>query len=227
VKGDRLGMSRLRVVLMVVGVVAAFSSLSVASASAGWLVNGTSLGDGSAALSTQALVDSFTTLLVPALTLSIQCKGHFLDGVAPQIFGLDRGFASSLTFLECQTVTPAKCELVKGTSGESVKTVPILALASKGKGESVNVNFKPETKTTFANLEFSEANTCAMNGFNSVTGSVVVNAPTGQLSLLAQALIDLGSSEGNNSLKFDNQPAFLDGGKALLTLASDSKWSFD
>jgi hypothetical protein len=218
-------MSKFRVVLMVVGAVAAFSALSVSSASAGWLVNGTPLTS-SAALNTQALVDSFTTLLVPALSLSIQCKGHFLDGVAPQIFGTDQGSASSLTFLECQTVTPTKCELVKGT-GESVKTVPILALASKGKGESVNVAFKPETKTTFANLEFAEGNTCAFTGLEPVTGSVVVGAPTGQLSLAAQALTGLGSTEGNNSLRVDGDASFLDGGSALLTLTSGSKWSFD
>jgi hypothetical protein len=74
---------------------------------------------------------------------------------------------------------------------------------------------------------FSETNTCAFNGEEPVTGSLVAGAPTGQLSLLAQALTGLGSTEGNNSLQIASQKAYLDGGKALLTLASDSKWSFD
>ena len=60
-----------------------------------------------------------------------------------------------------------------------------------------------------------------------MTGSVVVNAPTGQLSLLKQVLTGLGSTEGNNSLRVDGDAAFLDGGSALLTLANDANWSFD
>jgi hypothetical protein len=212
---------------MASGAVAAFSALSVASASAGWLVNGTPLAAGAKqALNTQALVDSFTTLLVPALVLSIQCKGHFLDGADPLLIGTNQGFASSLTFLECQTVTPAKCELERG-EGESIKTVAVLALTSKGKDESVNLTFKPETKTTFTNFSFSEKNTCAFSGIEPVTGSFVVGAPTGQLSLLKQSLTGLGSTEGNNSLLIDGSRALLDGGSALLTLANDANWSFD
>jgi hypothetical protein len=217
-------MSRIRVVIMALGAVAAFSALSVSSASAGWLINGTSLGDGSAALSTQALVDEESTLLVPALKLAIKCNGHFLDGLSPQIFGLDRGFVLALTFLGCQTVTPEHCELKQ--QPRSIETTAILALASLGKGEAVNVAFTPE-KTPFANIVFSEENTCVFNATEPVTGSLVAGAPTGQLSLLAQPLVGLGSTEGNNSLRIDGDPAFLDGGSALLTLASDSKWSFD
>jgi hypothetical protein len=219
-------MSRIKVVMMVFGVVVALSALGASSASAGWLINGTSLGDGSAALSTQALVDANTTLLVPAVGLAIQCTGHFLDGLKPQIFGLDRGYAEQLKFLGCETLTPAKCEL-ENKNNEPIETTAILALASLGKGESVNVAFTPETKTTFGNINFSEANTCAFAGEEPVIGSVVAGAPTGQLSLLAQALTGLGSTEGNNSLFIDGDRAFLDGGAALLTLASDSKWAFD
>ena len=218
-------MSRIRVVMMVLGAVVALSALSVSSASAGWLINGTTLGDGSAALSTQALVDAETTLLVPAIKLAIKCNGHFLDGLKPQIFGLDRGFAEALTFLGCKTIEPEHCELIE-ENNTSIATTGILALAVKGKGEGVKVIFTPH-KTPFANIEFSEYNPCAFNATEPVTGSVVASAPDGQLSLLAHVLSGFGSTEGNNSLKVDGQPAFLDGGAALLTLASDSKWSFD
>jgi hypothetical protein len=218
-------MSKVKIVLMVLGAIVAFSALGVASASAGWLVNGTPL-TGSAALSVQALADAVPTFLAPAIGLSIKCRGHFLDAGSPQISGVDKVFATSLTFLECQTVTPEKCELIKG-GGETIKTIPVLALAFKGKGESVNLTFKPETKTTFADIEFSEANTCAFNGEEPIVGSFVLGAPTGGLSLAAQTLTGLGSTEGNNSLKVQGDPVFIDGGAYLLTLASGSKWSFD
>jgi hypothetical protein len=218
-------MSKIRVVMMVLGAVAALSALSASSASAGWLINGTSLGDGSAALSTQALVDQESTLLVPTLNLAIKCNGHFLDELKPQIFGLDRGFAAALTFLGCNTVTPAGCELEE--KNQPIETTAILTLAVKGTKESVNITFKPEIGTTFTNIKFSEANECAFNGVEPVTGSFVDGVPTGQLSLLAQPLVGLGSTEGNNSLLVAGHSVLLDGGSALLTLASDSKWSFD
>jgi hypothetical protein len=211
---------------MVLGVVVALSALGASSASAGWLINGTPLGDGSAALSTQALVDANTTLLVPAIGLAIQCTSHFLDGLKPQIFGLDRGFAEQLRFLGCGTLTPAKCELIEKNSAP-IATTAILALASLGTGESVNLAFTPETKGTFGNIEFNEANTCAFAGEEPITGSVIASSPDGQLSLLAHVLTGLGSTLGNNSLLIDGDRAFLDGGSALLTLASDSKWAFD
>jgi hypothetical protein len=220
--------SKVQVVLMVLGgVVVAFGALGTASASAGWLVNGSPLSafGGSAALSPQALADAVLTLLFPVVDLVIQCDGHFLDGVSPQIFGSDKESASSLAFLECKTVTPENCQLAGGTT--PIKTVAILALATKGKAESVNLTFKPETKTTFTNIAFSEGGSCPFDGVSPVTGSFVLNASTGQLSLLAQTLTGLGSTEGNNSLIMDGDRVFIDGGGYLLTLASNSKWSFD
>jgi hypothetical protein len=208
---------------MVLGAVVALSALGAASASATWFVNGTTL-TGSAALSSAAAVDAESTLLVPALNLAIKCNGKFLDGLQPQIFGSDRGYAAALTFLGCNTVTPAKCALAK--ENQPIATTAILALAAKGTGEAVKVTFKPETKTTFTNISFSEENTCAFNGLEPVTGELVAGAPTGQLSLSAQPLTGLGSTEGNNSLLIDGDRSFLDGGSALLTLASGSKWNF-
>jgi hypothetical protein len=206
----------------VLGALAVFSVLSVSSASAGWLVNGTPLHT-SAALSTQALVDIDSTLLVPALGLAILCNGHFLDLASPQIFGLDKFFASSLTFLGCNTVTPEKCALAE----TKISTTAVLALADLWTKGGALLLFTPETKTTFGNISFSEANTCAFNGLEPITGSAVAGAPTGQTSSTTQAVTGLGSTEGNNSLKVDGDPAFIDGGLWLLTLASGASWSFD
>jgi hypothetical protein len=215
----------MKMTILTLGVVVMFSALNAASASAGWLVNGTPLTS-SASLSTQALVDEESTLLVPGLNLAIKCNGKSLDSTNPQIIGSDKGFASALSFLGCSTIIPATgCELEAQPT--AVSTVPILALATKGTGEAAKITFTPETKTTFADLQFKPGNECAFKGIQPATGSVVAGLPTGQLSLLAQALTGLGSTEGNNSLQIGGFKAFLDGGRALLTLASDLKWAFD
>jgi hypothetical protein len=216
--------SKAKVVTTVLVVAGALSAFDASSASATWLVNGTPL-TGSAAVSTQALVDENYTFLVPGFDLVAVCSGHFLDSTNPQIFGSDKVFASALTFLGCSVVTPTKCEL-EGQPA-SISTTAILALAAKGTGEAAKVTFTPETKTTFTNIEFKSNNECAFKGLEPITGAFVEGAPTGQLSLLAQAITGLGSTEGNNSLQIGGQKAFIDGGRELLTLASDSKWSFD
>jgi len=218
-------MSRIKITMLALGLAVMVSALGAEPVSAAWLINGTSL-TGSAALSTQALVDEEFTLLVPALKLQITCNGHFLDGTNPQIFGTNKASATALTFLGCSTVTPTECELEPRST--SIATAPILATATKGPGESVRATFTPETGTTFANLKFIKTTECALKGTEPVTGAFVAGVPTGKLSLSAQALTGLGSTEGNNSLQFfGGDKMFLEGGRALLTLASGSKWSFD
>jgi hypothetical protein len=216
-------LSKVKVMMLVVAAVAAFSALGAASASAEWLVGGTVL-TGSAALTNQALVDATSTLLVPALGLSIVCGGHFLDGTDPLIIAPDKGFASALTFLGCNTTAPASgCALEE--KEQPIATNPILARAFLGTGEEDRVLFSPETKGIFANIKFSEKNTCAFNGIEPVKGSLIAGAPTGRLNLATQPLVGLGSVE-NHSLEIGTQPAFLDGGRALLALVSGSTWSF-
>jgi hypothetical protein len=216
--------SKARVVTAVLLAVGALSTLGASSASATWLVNGTPL-TGSAAVSTQALVDENSTFLVPGFSLVAVCNGHFFDALNPRIFSSDKAFASELTFLGCSVVQPTGCEL-EGQPA-AIATTAILALAVKGLGEAAKITFTPETKTTLANIEFKATNECAFRGLEPITGSFVEGLPTGQLSLLAQAITGLGSTEGNNSLQIAGQKAFIDGGRYLMTLASDSKWSFD
>ena len=58
-----------------------------------------------------------------------------------------------------------------------------------------------------------------------MNGSVRVNAPTGQTEEELQAIEGQGSFE-NNSLEVAGDKSYIEGGKALLKLASGSKWSF-
>jgi hypothetical protein len=217
-------MSKIKVTMMALVAVFAFSALVAASASAAWFVGGTEL-KGSAALSTAAVVHEKTKLLVPSVQdLTVECSGSTLDGVSPRIESSDKGFASKLTFLGCSTIKPTTgCNIE--SQPQPISTNPILALAFRGTGEEDRVTFTPETGKVFAEIQFASTNTCAFNGLEGVKGSVTVGAPTGTLELLSQPIVGLGMTE-NNSLEVANSKAYLIGGKALLTLASDSKWSF-
>ena len=217
-------MSRVKVTAMVLFAVIAVSAIAVSYASAEWLVGGKTLTT-AAALSTTALVDEKTKLLVPTVEdLTIECAGETLDGENPRIEPSDKGFASKLTFLACSTIKPMSgCNIASQPA--SISTNPILALAALKSGEEDKVTFTPETGKVFAEIEFASTNTCPFNGLEGVKGSVTVGAPTGTLELLSQPIVGLGMTE-NNSLEVANSKAYLIGGKALLTLASDSKWSF-
>lgn len=208
-------------VLVVTG---ALNALVAASASAEWLVGGKALST-AAALATTALVDEKTKLLMPSVEdLTIECAGETLDGVEPRIEPPDKSFASKLTFLGCSTVKPATGCALQGQP-TAISTNPILALAVLKSGEEDKVTFIPETGKTFTEFSFNEANTCAFSGLEGIKGSVTLGAPTGQLEQERQPIVGLGSFE-NNSLEVANSKAYLVGGKALLKLASGSKWSF-
>jgi hypothetical protein len=207
--------------MMALFAVVAFSAMATASASAGWFVEGKELAQGAKeALTNTAKVDSLATLNIPAVGIKIKCEG--LDGEDALIIGTEKGLAKSLIFTGCAVTEPATgCALEKA----EVPTVAVNALVTLGTKESDLVTFAPETKSEFAKLHFASANTCAFNEEESVKGLVKVIAPTGQLELLSQAIEGLGSVE-NNELEVANDKAFIENGKALLTLASDSKWSF-
>jgi hypothetical protein len=215
-------MSRLKI-LVVLLAVAAVSMTVVSSASAIWMVGGTNF-HGAAALSTTAVVDEATKLLIPPIEhLTITCSGGLLDGEELKIEALDKGSAQALKFLACNT-SKANCALE--VTNQAIPTLPILVLATLGQGESVKLNLTPSTKATFADLKFSEANTCALAGTFSVRGSVTIASLDGQLELLTHAIEGLGSFE-NNSLELGSfGKVYLVGGKVLLRLQSDSKWSF-
>jgi hypothetical protein len=210
-------------IIMVLSATMMLGLLNAASASAEWLVGGTVLS-GSVSFSSQALIDEAPTMLLPALNLSVVCGGHFLDMLHPLITAPDRASASSWIFLGCNVTMPASgCSLVE--ENETIPTAAILARVFLGPGEEDRLLFAPETKGTFANMSFSEKNICAFAGIEPVKGSFIAGMPTGRLNLATQPFVYLGSVE-NNSLEVGGKVVFLDGGRALLRLASESAWSF-
>jgi|ERR1700722_76970 len=217
-------MFRVKVVLMALAAtVIVPSALGTASASANWFIGGTELVT-SASLSTVAVVDEATTLLVPALSLSVVCGGD-IDELKIVIEPPHLELIESRRFLLCNTTKPATgCALAE-------KNQSITFGASQGrvflaKTPEDRVLLSADTKNTFTEINFSEANTCAFNGLEPVKGSVTLSLPTGQTEEVAQVMTGLGSVE-NNSLEIGTgNKAFIDGGRVLRTLASGSKWSF-
>jgi hypothetical protein len=217
-------MSKIKVMLSVIVAVAALSSVvaSGASAAAGWYVNGASLKT-TAALATTAAVDAAATLNEPAETFKVTCTGGspaLLDGVNPLITAGNTGDAESLKFLGCSEVTPANCSL----ETTEVKTEPVSAVAATSGAKAVRVTFTPVESKLFVTLHVKGAS-CAVAGEKPVTGGVTFNAPTGQTESTLQVLEGLGSVE-NNQLLVAKHPAFIEGGSALLKLASNLGWSF-
>jgi hypothetical protein len=219
-------MSRVKVTMMALFAVVALSAIAAGSASANWFVGGAELKT-SAPLATTAKVDEFTKLLVPSLSdLTIECTGATLNGTAPEIVGPGAtGKAAALEFKSCATTKPATgCAL--NEANQTIATLGVNARAFLKSGTEDGVLFSPQTKKTFAEIKFSEANTCALAGLQPVKGAVTIGAPTGQTEETVQAIKGLGSVE-NNSLEIGaGNKAFLVGGSALLELASGSKWSF-
>jgi hypothetical protein len=216
-------MPRLKMLFVASFAVVASGVVAVSSGSAIWMVGGTNF-HGSAALATTAVVHEPTKLLIPGFgDLTITCSSGVLDQEEPRIEALDRIFAKSLRFLACNT-NVANCALEE--TNQAILTLPVLALATLGTKESAKLDFTPVTKATFAEIHFSESNTCALSGSLAIKGSVNITSPDGQLSLLGHLIETLGSFE-NNSLEFGaGNKMYLTGGKALLRLQSDSKWSF-
>ncbi len=202
------------VAIAAVFVISAVASSAASAATAGWMVGGTNLAT-TAALANTAKVDKVGTLTAAGITIT--CEGEELKGLNPVISAPNMGLASSLEFTECKVTTgSATCS----TDNKVIKSVPLLAEVTLD-GTGAKATFLPETKSTFATIQFLGAS-CALLGVQPVTGKAVVKAPTGQTESASQ-LIELSTSE--SSLKVGSSAATLEG-SALLKLASGENWSF-
>lgn len=214
-------MSRVKVVIVAALAVLALSAVAASSASATWFAGGTEITT-LTALSTTAKVDALAILNLPVQKIKIDCSGALLKGESPDLSPGDRGQAAALIFEGCEIVEPANCSLSKLI----IRTQAILATARLAAAPEDRVLFEPKGGTQFATIPFREGTACALEGEQPVKGKVNIKAPTGQNESVTQAIEGMGSVE-NNSLEVGaGNKAFIEGGKALITLASGIKWSF-
>jgi hypothetical protein len=202
-----------------------FAFVFTGSAFAGWFIEDAELTS-TAALSTTAKVDATSSLLVPALGLTILCGGSTLDATSPTIANSDILTATALSFLSCNTTKPTSgCALEK--TNQAISTLGVKALATKGPlFPEDRLILTPKTKSLLAEISFNETNTCAFDGLEPVKGTLTLKAPTLQEEIVRQPIEGLGSVE-NNSLEIGTgDKVFLENGRPLLELTSGKPLGF-
>lgn len=217
-------MSKVKVIVMTLIASFAFGTVAVSSASAAdeWFVNGTRLV-GSAALAQEAPLDTLGTLLVPNLPLTIDCEGPLLL-LGAYIYNPARVLANAFDFENCSTLSPAKCALSSSTIftvGSDLQGIVTLAPSGGGAGRLAGKTGEPE----FANLDIVGAE-CSIAGEKAVKGEVVFGAPGATTESETHELEGLGSQENNSLTVGGSNKAYIERGRALIRLASGSKWSF-
>jgi len=217
-------MPRAKLMLAAFAVALALSAIGTASASAdSWFVGGTKVGDtAKIALNSKAVVDERAVLNAPGLSLKVSCGG--LTGVGAALIGLDAGEAASLIFSECSEIEPSNCKVQPTTvETEPVTALAVLGLLPNSKTETTFINFKPKSGNVFASITFT--GTCAFAGTQPVNGLVKLEAPGAETEATSHILQGIGSIE-NNSLQIAGNKAFIEKGKALVSLASGATFSF-
>jgi hypothetical protein len=234
--------SRMGIIVVTLFAAMALSAIAVGSASADeWFIGGTKLTQlpgQSAALATTAPVDEPAILKVNPGTeeVQIKCTGANLVGGEAYISGTNGGMAKSLTFEQCGVVKAAvPCELEPQSVGgtKNLRNIPTNPLgvttslvASTKIATKVSINIHPLTKKTFVEIPFAEGSTCLGGpGLHAVNGSVLILSSDGFNEQAVHTIQAQGSLE-NNSLETAGLKSFIEGGLALVKLASGSKWSF-
>jgi hypothetical protein len=223
----KLTAKRIAVVVIAACVFSGTAATS-AFATGNWFVDGTALTKSTQtlALSTTAQVDESTFFNVPSLKTRLTCTGgpnKMLTVVRPYIQGPNTGGAESLIFEGCSEIEPSGCHLEVGH--EAIETVPVVAtLETASKAPEDRMHMAPKTGKIFVNLLF-EKSSCALSGEQPIGGSVVLAVPRGQTELAMQPIAPLGTTE-NNAIEIAGNKAYLEKGRALLSLASRLPWSF-
>jgi hypothetical protein len=229
--------SRIGIIAVTMFAAVALSAIAVGSASADeWFVGGAKLAAGqSAALATAAPVETgeFAKLRIQpgsASEVEIECTGANLIGSEAYISGGTGGMAKSLTFEKCSVIKPATgCKLegqpTNVTTG-ALGVTTLLAPVTKGNTTKVSINIHPLTGSQFAVLNISAGSTCLNGeGEKPVKGSVLILSSGGEVEEVTHEIMAQGSVE-NNSLEVAGNKSIIEGGLALVKLASGSKWSF-
>jgi len=180
------------VVAMAVASSAALASSAATAAAAGWMVGGSTLTTGaSEKLALTTKVDE--TFVLSAAGTTITCTGIKVENgelIAPN------KDSETLVFTGC-TVNIPECTVKNG----EIATKVLLSEATLEGALAANIQFKPETGTRFAEIEFSGVE-CAVE-LLPVTGTTRALAPTGQDERTLQLLtaktspgeLRLGSAE--------------------------------
>jgi hypothetical protein len=221
-KGDRVYMSRTKIIvatLLAVFALSAFISSSASAATAGWLVSGTLLtGTQTASLAATAAVDQDPVLKFKGITIT--CSGSTVNVAEAQLGEATTG--AGATFTSC-SASGEECAL----EGQPVNigTTSVVSEVTLEGSSGTATTFRPEIGTTLATIKFGSGISCSTSGEKlPVTGEAPATEPTGQNERTLQ-LYNLNISSASGKLKVGSSAASLEG-SALLKLASSRPWSF-
>jgi hypothetical protein len=100
------------------------------------------------------------------VSLETDCKKNTFSGQPATATTIISG---KITFLECTSTKPANCEI--HSVGEPTGTITTSLLAGEPTSSRAAVNFRPETGTTFTEIEYL-GSSCSLKGTNAaLTGS--------------------------------------------------------
>lgn len=221
--------SRIGIVAVTLFAAVALSAIAVGSASADeWFVENAKLAAGkSAALATDAPVDQFAKLRIQpgsSSEVQIECTGANLVGEEAYISSGTGGMAKSLVFQKCSVVKPTtKCALVGQPTTVATNALGVTTLLA-GPNTKVSINIHPLSGTEFTELKFTSTSSCVAEEAP-VKGSVLILSSDGATEAVTHTIMAQGSLE-NNSLEVAGDKSIIEGGLALVKLASGSKWSF-
>jgi hypothetical protein len=194
-----------------------FSAMAAGSAWAGeWFVGGTKL-TGSAALTVEARLSRLIRWLAPGI-VAIGCEGPLLL-LGAYIHNPALILARRLDFRNCFVLTPESCSIEP-----TIETQELQGTVKTETSLENRVTYKPVVGKLFATISF-QGTGCVIAGETAVDGEVTLGMLNGQTEETTHVFEGLGSRE-NNSLEIDKEAVYLEGGGALVSLASGSKWSF-
>ena len=216
----RLKTTDVAVALAVTALAALGGGAATASAAGSWYVNETKLAT-TTTTATTAGIDEPTSFVVPTFDIKVTCtggSGKVAEYGKPKINPSDTWEAEWVEFEGCSESEPTGCSVES-----DIVTEPLEGLLETGASPVDKIRFAPKHHV-LATVDFFGAS-CTLAGEKPVTGRVVVDLRGGQLEGTTQLLEPLGTVE-NSSFEVADSRIYVEQGKALLKLASSSKWSF-
>lgn len=216
-------MSRAKTAIVaLVAVLTCSAAVTSAAPAALWYVNGSHLNDPTT-LAASGTVDSEIVLNIPNTRIKVTCISNSSTWHDSEVVPPNEILVELMELRTCEVAEPAACTL----SGQpvNIRTTPLKAVVTKGTTPADKVTFLPRTGTLFTELTF-ESGTCALEGIQPVRGQVTLNMPAGQNESTLQAFEGLGTVENNSLTIGAGSRLYLEGGRQLVYLASESKWSF-
>src|ERR1700723_2201185 len=211
-------MRKVKVAIVVLGLVFAISGSMSNTASAAWLVKGTVVSTGVAVVRTARVTQN---AVFTFNNISITCTTGG-GGMAGVIESPSMGSAASIVFGNCSVTSGnPPCTLEMPGEPGTIGTAPVLAEVTLEGVLAAKAVFKPRTKSAFATIKFAGA-TCSVSGVEAIGGAATVSMPTGQDSRTSQEVV-INTPSGE--LKMGSNAVTLTG-KVLLKLASGLPWDF-